>query len=127
VRGIEENWFQGKIADSAYELERDFNQGRRTIVGVSKFLEGNDERMSNLLQITNEDEARQKKRLDTIREDRNEAAVRESLDKLAKDAADSEVNLMPTLIEAVNNYASLGEIMKTMGTVFGKHIEVPTI
>jgi methylmalonyl-CoA mutase, N-terminal domain len=127
VRGIEENWFQGKIADSAYELERDFNQGRRTIVGVSKFLEGSEERMTNLLQITNEDEARQKKRLDTIREDRNEAAVRESLDKLAKDAADSEVNLMPTLIEAVNNYASLGEIMKTMGTVFGKHIEVPTI
>jgi methylmalonyl-CoA mutase, N-terminal domain len=127
VRGIEENWFQGKIADSAYELERDFNQGRRTIVGVSKFLEGNDERMTNLLQITNEDEGRQRKRLDTIRHDRNEAAVRESLDKLAKEAADSEINLMPTLIEAVNNYASLGEIMKTMGTVFGKHIEVPTI
>jgi methylmalonyl-CoA mutase, N-terminal domain len=127
VRGIEENWFQGRIADSAYELERDFNQGRRTIVGVSKFLEGNDERMTNLLQITNEDEGRQRKRLDTIRHDRNEAAVRESLDKLAKEAADSEINLMPTLIEAVNNYASLGEIMKTMGTVFGKHIEVPTI
>jgi methylmalonyl-CoA mutase, N-terminal domain len=127
VRGIEENWFQGKIADSAYELERDFNQGRRTIVGVSKFLEGNDERMTNLLQITNEDEGRQRKRLDTIKHDRNEAAVRESLDKLAKDAADSEVNLMPTIIEAVKNYASLGEIMKTMGTVFGKHVEVPTI
>jgi methylmalonyl-CoA mutase, N-terminal domain len=127
VRGIEENWFQGKIADSAYELERDFNQGRRTIVGVSKFLEGNEERMTNLLQITNEDEGRQRKRLDTIKHDRNEAAVRESLDKLAKDAADSEVNLMPTIIDAVKNYASLGEIMKTMGTVFGKHVEVPTI
>ena len=41
--GIEDNWFQGRIADSAYELERAFNEGRRTIVGVSGFTEGNDD------------------------------------------------------------------------------------
>jgi hypothetical protein len=34
---------------------------------------------------------------------------------------------MPTLIESVNSYATLGEIMNTMGTVFGKHVEVPVI
>ena len=43
IRGIEDNWFQGRIADSAYELERAFNEGRRTIVGVSGFTEGNDD------------------------------------------------------------------------------------
>src|ERR671921_79802 len=61
IRGIEDNWFQGKIADSAYELERAFNEGRRTIVGVSGYTEGNDERALELLQITNEDESRQRK------------------------------------------------------------------
>ncbi len=43
IKGIEENWFQGKIADSSYELERKFNADRRTIIGVNRFTEGNDE------------------------------------------------------------------------------------
>ena len=43
IRGIEDNWFQGRIADSAYELERAFNEGRRPIVGVTGFTEGNDD------------------------------------------------------------------------------------
>jgi methylmalonyl-CoA mutase N-terminal domain/subunit len=55
ITGIEDNWFQGRIADSAYEQERLFNQGRRTIVGVHGFTEGNDEAQMSLLQITNED------------------------------------------------------------------------
>ena len=43
ITGIEDNWFQGQIADSAYELERAFNSGRRIVVGVNRFTEGNDE------------------------------------------------------------------------------------
>jgi methylmalonyl-CoA mutase N-terminal domain/subunit len=127
IRGIEENWFQGRIADSAYELERAFNEGRRTIVGVNKFTEGNEEDNLEILQITNEDEARQLKRLDVVKGRRNQAAVDAVLAKLAKEAADSEINLMPTLIEAVGQYATLGEIMNTMAGVFGRHVEVPTI
>ncbi|MBU6227060.1 MAG: methylmalonyl-CoA mutase [Acidobacteria bacterium] len=127
IRGIEENWFQGRIADSAYELERAFNQGRRIIVGVNKFTEGNEEDNIEILQITNEDEARQLKRLDVVKGKRNQAAVDAVLAKLAKEAADPEINLMPTLIEAVGQYATLGEIMNTMADVFGRHVEVPTI
>ena len=127
IRGIEENWFQGRIADSAYELERKFNQGQRVIVGVNRFTEGNDEANPDLLQITNEDEARQLKRLDQVKHDRNQPAVDAVLNRLTREAADPEVNLMPTLIEAATTYATLGEIMGAMGTVFGRHVEVPTI
>ena len=128
IHGIEENWFQGRIADSAYELERKFNRGERIVVGVNGFTEGNDEAHSmEILQITNEDEARQLKRLDTIRHTRDQSAVDAALAKLAIEAADPEVNLMPTLIEASNTYATLGEIMSTMAGVFGRHVEVPTI
>ena len=42
-------------------------------------------------------------------------------------AADPERNLMPVLIAAVNAYATLGEIMNDLATVFGRHTEVPTI
>ncbi len=127
ITGIEENWFQGRIADSAYDLERKFNRGERIIVGVSRFTEGNDDSELELLEITNEDEARQLKRLDQVRGDRNQAAVDEVLAKLAIEAADPEINLMPTLIEASRTYVSLGEMMNTMATVFGRHVEVPTI
>ncbi len=127
IRGIEDNWFQGKIADSAYELERAFNEGRRTIVGVTRFTEGNDDRALELLQITNEDEARQRKRLDQVRHDRSGEAVDAALARLQVDAADAEVNLMPALIDAVKSYATLGEVMHALGQVFGKHTEVPTI
>jgi methylmalonyl-CoA mutase N-terminal domain/subunit len=96
-------------------------------VGVNKFTEGNEEDNLEILQITNEDEARQLKRLDVVKGKRDQAAVDAVLAKLAKEAADSEVNLMPTLIEAVGQYATLGEIMNTMAGVFGRHVEVPTI
>mgnify|MGYP000414973848 CR=1 FL=1 len=127
IKGIEENWFQGRIADSAYELERKVNNGQKIVVGVNRFTEGNDDDEMELLEITNEDEARQLKRLDTIRHDRNQAAVDGVLAKLATEAADPEVNLMPTLIEAAHAYVSLGEVMGTMAGVFGRHVEVPTI
>src|SRR4051812_21927134 len=107
IAGIEDNWFQGKIADSAYELERAFNEGRRTIVGVSGYTEGNDDDGLEILQITNEDEARQLKRLDQVRHDRDQAGVDSALAALREAAADPERNLMPVLIDAVNAYATL--------------------
>ncbi len=127
IKGIEENWFQGRIADSAYELERKFNSGRRTFVGVNRFTEGNDEDQIDLLQISEEDEARQIKRLERVRADRDQAAVDAALARLATEAADPEHNLMPTLIDTVRTYATLGETMGTLADVFGRHVETPTI
>ena len=127
INGIEENWFQSRIADSAYDLERKFNSGERIIVGVSQFLEGNDEDEIDLLRITNEDEQKQRRRLEAVRSSRNTAAVTESLAVLETEAADPEINLMPALINASNAQATVGEMMKSMGKVFGRHIEVPTI
>jgi len=127
INGIEENWFQSRIADSAYDLERKFNSGERIIVGVSHFLEGNDEEEIDLLRITIEDEQKQRRRLEAVRSSRNSAAVAESLMVLETEAADPEINLMPALINASNAQATVGEMMKSMGNVFGRHVEVPTI
>ena len=126
IKGIEENWFQGRITDSAFELERKVNEGHRIIVGVNAFTEGNEEEQIPLLRITNEDEQRQRKRLDAVRDRRDESKVNAVLERLRAEAADPEINLMPTLIEAAQAYATLGEIMSTMGSVFGRHVEVPT-
>ncbi len=126
VRGIEENWFQGRISDSAYELERSFNTGERIVVGVNDFLEGNDDEDLATLKITHEDERRQIARLEEVRRQRDDELVRRSLARVAKDAADPSVNLMPALIEAAKAYASVGEMMGTLVGVFGRYVEVPS-
>ncbi len=65
IKGIEENWFQGRIAESAYNLERTFNHWPRIVVGVNDFTEGNDDADLEILRITNEDERKQIGRLKT--------------------------------------------------------------
>ena len=127
IRGIEENWFQGRIADSAYQLERLFNEGQRTVVGVNDFLEGNEEQDLAILRITNEDERKQLDRLAAVRRDRDDRAVREALARLAREAAQSDTNLMPALIDAAKSYVTVGEMMSAMASVFGRYVEVPSL
>ena len=127
IKGIEENWFQGKIADSAFEQERLFNANRRVIVGVNGYTDGNEDDQIDLLRISHEDETRQRKRLQGVRAGRDQHAVEAALARVRSDAADPNVNMMPVLLDAVSVYASLGEIMNAMETVFGRHVEVPTI
>ncbi|MFM7262808.1 MAG: methylmalonyl-CoA mutase, partial [Acidimicrobiales bacterium] len=126
IAGIEDNWFQGRIADSAYELERAFNAGERTVVGVNRFTDGDDGGI-DILRISREQEQRQRERLATVRRDRNDDAVADARGRLAREAADPEANLMPALIDASRAMVTLGEMMSTLSGVFGRHTEVPTI
>jgi methylmalonyl-CoA mutase N-terminal domain/subunit len=127
IKGIEENWFQGRIAESAYNLERSFNTGQRVIVGVNDFTEGNDDADLEILRITNADERKQLERLENVRRDRDEAKVLLALEELTTDAADPAVNLMAALINAARAQVTVGEMMGAMEKVFGRHVEVPTL
>ncbi|MFM7068878.1 MAG: methylmalonyl-CoA mutase, partial [Actinomycetes bacterium] len=98
VRGVEDGWFSSKIADSAYDLEQRLNDGRYLVVGVNCHTEGNDEAPPETLYIDDATEQMQRKRLATVRAERNQAVVDEVLGRLSAEAADPEVNLMPTLI-----------------------------
>jgi methylmalonyl-CoA mutase N-terminal domain/subunit len=123
--GIDEGWFQGLIADAAFDFERRVADGRRVVVGVNRFTEGNDEAQPDLLAITAEDEQRQIKRLAEVKADRNRDAVDDALARLAVDAHAPDANLMPALLNAVQAYATVGEIMGTLGDVFGRYVERP--
>ena len=127
IKGIEDNYFQGRIADSAYRLEVEFGKGNRIVVGVNGFLEGNEDDSIDTLEISVADEERQLKRLDNVLRVRNQAQVDAALAKLGIVAADPSVNIMPALIDAVSAYATLGEIMSRLVGVFGRHVEVPSI
>jgi len=127
IIGIEDNWFQRRIGDSAYELEMKLGKGKRVVVGVNRYTEGNEEGEIDTLEITSADEERQLKRLDLVRAGRDEKKVAEALTRLRDQAADERTNVMPALIDAALAYATIGEIMSTMENVFGRHIETPTI
>jgi methylmalonyl-CoA mutase, N-terminal domain len=125
--GIENGYFQGAIAESSYTLEKKINAGRRIVVGVNAFTEGNEEMGLDILAITAEQEQQQIKRLQAVKADRDQTAVTAALDELKTQAADPEVNLMPALIDTVRTYATEGEIMDTLAEVFGRYVEDPVI
>ena len=127
VRGVEEGWFQSAIADSAYDLERKLNSGRHVIVGVTGFLEGNDEPPPETLRIGPEVEEEQRRRLEKVRNDRDAGAVERALARVRSDAAEPTTNLMPALLDAVRAYATLGEIVQALADVFGRWVEQPRI
>jgi methylmalonyl-CoA mutase N-terminal domain/subunit len=127
LRAVEDGWFQGEIADSAYELERKLNRGDHIVVGVNAFLEGNDEPPPPTLHIGAEVEDQQLKRLATVKADRDDAAVADALARVRADAAEPTTNLMPALLAASDAYATVGEICETLASVFGRYVEVARI
>jgi len=125
--GIDDGWFQSRIADAAYELERHIQSGQRVVVGVNRFTEGSADDTLEILQITPEDEERQLKRLAEMQADRDEEAVRAALDRLRTEAAEPDSNLVPTLVDTVRSYATLGEITDALADVFGRYVEKPVL
>ncbi|MBW8826308.1 MAG: methylmalonyl-CoA mutase [Acidobacteria bacterium] len=124
--GIDNGYFQSAIADASYDLEQRVNRGERIVVGVNKFTDGDDDQI-DLLEITTEQERRQVKALQEVKADRDGQAVGAALAALRTAAADPERNLMPVLIDTVKTYATEGEIMDALASVFGRYSETPAI
>ncbi len=120
--GIENGYFVGEIADSAYRFEREVNAGRRIVVGVSDFKEGDDSDRE-LLRVDAAVEDYQLKRLQGVKQQRDSDAVASALSQLTKDAEDPTVNLMPAILNATKAYATLEEIAAAMEKVFGTYVE----
>jgi methylmalonyl-CoA mutase N-terminal domain/subunit len=120
--GIENGYFVGEIADAAYRFEREVNAGRRIVVGVNAFTDG-DEGPRELLRIGEQTEEYQLKRLEDVKGRRDAEAVATTLAAVTAAAEDPTVNLMPPILEAVEAYATLEEVVKAMETVFGTYVE----
>ena len=125
--GIDEGWFQSRIAESSYTMEKAINRGDRIVVGVNRFTDGNDTDSLEILQITAEQEQSQIKRLQAVKADRDSDAVARALAEVRQVAADPETNLMPALHDTARAYATLGETMTAMGDVFGYYTETPVL
>jgi methylmalonyl-CoA mutase N-terminal domain/subunit len=126
VNLIEDHWFMSEIGDAAYQFERKVNTRRRVIVGVNRFTEGDDD-VPPLLSIGAEVEELQRKRLATVKQDRDDDAVRSALARITGDARIADVHLIPAIIDAVAAYAPEGEIINALADEFGRWDERATI
>ncbi|MDR9451433.1 MAG: methylmalonyl-CoA mutase family protein, partial [Acidimicrobiia bacterium] len=121
LRGIEENYFQSAIADSAYEFEKAVNSGERSVVGVNRFVK-DEEVPIEILRIARTVEEEQRARVAEVRRVRDQGAVEEALAAL-ESGARHDANLMPLLVEAARRRATAGEIAKRLKSVFGTYRE----
>ena len=119
---IQNGFFQREIAESAYRYQHEIETHQRTIVGVNDYL--TQEAISvPTLYVDQEGARAQIERLTRVRRERDQLAVRKALDKLRR-VAEGTGNTMPAQIEAVQAYATLGEIMDVFREAFGTYQEL---
>jgi methylmalonyl-CoA mutase N-terminal domain/subunit len=114
---IERGFFQSEIADSAYRYQREIDADIRKIVGVNAYAEDN-QMVIPLLEMDPQGYERQMARLEKVRKERDQGRVGQTLDRL-RIACQGTENTMPYILEAVQAYATLGEIITVMKEVFG--------
>ena len=119
VEAIEKGFFQKEIAEASYRYQREIEAGDRKIVGVNDFVLEGEEITIPVLKIDEEVERRQIERTQKIRKDRDNKKVEESLDGLRK-ASEGETNVMPHIVNAVREYATIGEIFEVWRELWGE-------
>jgi methylmalonyl-CoA mutase, N-terminal domain len=123
VEAVKGGFPQREIADAAFQLQQEIDSRRRTVVGVNRFTEG-DEQATEILRIDPALERKQIERVQAARSDRDGAAVERALAAI-KDAAVRNRNLMPLLLDAARAHASEGEIVDALQQVWGQYRERP--
>ena len=122
---IERGWVQQEIQNAAYEYQRAVDTGEATVVGVNRFtLE--EETPIPTQRIDPAIESRQVERLRALRARRDPVRCQQSLTRV-RDAARSDTNLMPAILEAAESYATVGEIASALRDVFGEYQESVTL
>ncbi|MQA03751.1 MAG: methylmalonyl-CoA mutase [Streptosporangiales bacterium] len=121
LRGIEEGWFTGEIADAAFEYQQKLEKGDKKIVGVNCHTDSVTPPLE-ILRISHEVEVEQKRVLEQRRADRDRAAVDRALADLVE-AARGSGNLIPPMLAAARVEATLGEICDALRAEWGEYRE----
>jgi methylmalonyl-CoA mutase N-terminal domain/subunit len=122
VAAIRNRYLQDTIDEAAYTYARAVDVGEEVVVGVNRFVDDRPFGSESVQPFRGDktSEERQLGRLRAIREERSERDVRPALDALTAATAAGE-NVMPTLIEAVRAYATVGEVCRAIAAVVGTY------
>lgn len=119
VNAIENDYMQNEIAGASYQYQKEIETGERVSVGVNKFVQ-EEEGLTDVFNIDDSIRKLQTEKLTKLKAERDNKLVESSLSKL-EDAAKKDTNLMPFIIDAVEHYATLGEIADVFRKTFGEY------
>jgi methylmalonyl-CoA mutase N-terminal domain/subunit len=122
VEAVEKGFPQREIQESAYQYQKALERSDQTIVGVNKYVMEDELQEVPILVINESVRNQQVERLEKVRAQRDRGAVSRTLDALRLAAQRAE-NTMPATIEAVREYATLGEICSALRDVYGVYEE----
>jgi methylmalonyl-CoA mutase N-terminal domain/subunit len=117
---IETGYIQREIRESAYRAQQAVDAGEAVVVGVNRYTDETGDGAPDVFQIDPELERRQIERIRAVRASRSASAWRQSLDAVERAARGTD-NLMPPVIAAVEQQATVGEIADTLRRVFGEY------
>ena len=121
INAIEAGFPQKEILDASYQYQRALEQNEKTVVGVNEFVQ-DEEVALETLKVDDEAGHYQVSRLQELRSGRNNSKVQGALEALQQSAGTSQ-NLMPLILDAVREYATVGELSATLKRVFGTYTE----
>jgi methylmalonyl-CoA mutase N-terminal domain/subunit len=119
VSAIEEGFIQNEIARSAYDYQLNIENGEKIIVGVNKFIVDKEDPVPGF-KIDDHIRTIQSERLKELRSKRDNKKANTCITNI-EDAAKNGNNLMPFVIEAVENYCTLGEVSDCLRRIFGEY------
>jgi len=123
VANVADGRVQADVSLSAFQRERKIASGEVKKVGVNIHRDSEETQLAVEMHPYRQEEAnKQIERLRGVRDDRDEHAVATALDQLRQAAADGQ-NVMPAAIDAVETYATVGEICGALRDVFGSYSE----
>jgi methylmalonyl-CoA mutase N-terminal domain/subunit len=125
ISAVETGYIQKEIQDAAFRFHQEVENNQRVIVGVNRFIDERPEPIS-IYRVDPDIENVQRRRISALRAKRDKSRVEETLAVL-KEAAAAEQNLVPLIADAVDAYATVGEISNTLRVAFGKYRPLVTL
>ena len=125
LHGIEDGYFHREIQDAAFEYQQRVERDEETVVGVNKYASEADT-SPDLLHVDETAEEHQRERLESVKADRDDRAVREALSEL-ETVVEAGENTMPAIVEAVKVGTTMGEVMQVFEARHGSYRETVTL
>jgi len=123
LRGIEEGWFTGEIAEAAFVYQRALEKGDKKVVGVNTLVGSVDEHDKlDILRVSHQVEKDQKAELAARRGSRDDEAARAAVARMVE-VSRTEENMIPAMLDAVRAEATLGEICDALRAEWGSYTE----
>jgi methylmalonyl-CoA mutase N-terminal domain/subunit len=123
LRGIEDGWFTGEIAEAAFVYQRALEKGDKKVVGVNTLTGSVDAHDTlDILRVSHQVELDQKAELDERRKARDDEAARAAVARMVE-VGRTQANMIPSMLDAVRAEATLGEICDALRAEWGNYTE----